>query len=207
MRLNSGGFYIQDESSGVRVVSEPYLLTEGDLLQVEGWLYLGDSSEFIIRAAKVWQLGHGPAPVPRLVTLADAYAGGYQGQLLAVRGSVLNVNFSSEFDSLSIQSGRNSLRAFYPANHRGLSAFEQIYPGMQVALTGISVPQTADPEFDGYQVRLRSAADLAIRPALAENHASPALPPWAESISALVLAGAVAWMWSSRQQHRRAPPA
>ena len=197
MRLNSGEFYVQDESSGVRVVSEPYLLTEGDLLQVAGWLYLSDSGEFMMRATKVWQLSHGPPPVPRLVTLTDAHAGRYQGQLVAVRGSVLNVNFGSEFDSLSIQSGRRSLRAFYAANHHGLSAFEQIYPGMQVALTGISVPQTADPEFDGYQVRLRSAADLAIRPALSDYRASPPLVPWAGGIS-LVLAGAVAWRWSSR---------
>jgi hypothetical protein len=203
-RVGSEEFYVQDESSGVRVVSASHLPDEGDLVETEGWLYLGDSGEFQMRSSKVRRLGHGPPVQPRLLTLPDAYAGGYQGQLLAVRGAVLNVNFGNEFDSISIQAGRSSLRVFYPANHRGLSAFEPIYPGMQVAVTGISVPQTADPEFDGYQVRLRGPADLGVRPALDGSRSS--FQPWAGTMAALLLAGAGAWMWFRSHPHGGAAP-
>src|SRR5207247_1107497 len=164
-RVNPTEFYLQDESSGVRVASEPFVLRPGQQLEVEGWMYLADSSEFRITAKRVSDLGNKPPPTPPSIALPAASAGGYQGQLIAVRGSVLNIDFGEEFDTISIQSGRSSLRIFYAANRHGVSVFERIFPGMEVAVTGISVPQTAPPEHDGYQIRLRSPADLTIRQA------------------------------------------
>ena len=202
MPISRTEFYFQDESSGVRVISEPYELHPGHRLEVEGWMYLADSGEFQLRATKVWLLADEPPPKPPLIPLSDAIAGGYQGQFIAVRGAVLNVDFGAEFDSISIRSERSSLRVFYPANPHGRSVFEAVFPGMEVALTGISVPQTVAPEFDGYQVRLRSPADLAIRQKQAA--ARPPTVQWAGSLATIMLIGAAARVWSGRG--RRAPP-
>jgi hypothetical protein len=65
---------------------------------------------------------------------------------------------------------------------------------MQVALTGISVPQTVDPEFDGYQIRLRRPQDLVIRPSLVSSRAPPSLP-WAGAGATMLLVVAAAWSW------------
>jgi hypothetical protein len=199
MRLSTEQYYIQDETSGVLVNSPSYRLQEGDRLEVRGWIYLADGGEFQLRAAEVWYLGNGPPPTARLIAPADAYAGGYQGQLVAVRGTVLNVDFGDRFDTISIQRERTSTRVFYAANHGGLSVFERIYPGMQVAVTGVSVPQTADPEFDGYQVRLRGPSDLEIRPSPVAGVAAPRRE-WAGGMAALVFASAAVWIFSSRQR-------
>ena len=74
-RLNPEEFYIQDATSGVRVSSSAYELSAGDRLEIEGWMYLDDSSEFQLRATRVWHLGNGPPLAPRLITLSDAYSG------------------------------------------------------------------------------------------------------------------------------------
>ncbi len=205
MRLSPEQYYIQDESSGILVSSLPYQLQEGDRLEAHGWVYLSDAGEFQLRATQVWYLGNGPPVSPWLIALPDAYAGGYQGQLVAVRGTVLNVDFGDRFDTISIQQERTSIRVFFPANHGGLSAFERIHPGMQVAVTGISVPQTADPEFDGYQVRLRRTSDLTIRPALAGDRSPPR--DWIEATAAaLVFVGAAALIYTSRQRRTARDP-
>jgi hypothetical protein len=198
-RLSPEDYYIQDQTSGIRVSSQAYQLREGDRLEVEGWMYLDDSGEFRVRATNVWYLGNGPPVSPRLIALPDAYSGSYQGQLVAVRGEVLNVDFGAEFDTISIRHDRASIRVFCPANRGGPSIFERIYPGTQAAVTGVSVPQTADPEFDGYQVRLRGLADLAIRPALAGEQ--PPRHEWAGSMAAVLFLGAAVWIWTSH--HRR----
>jgi hypothetical protein len=203
MSLTFEEFYLQDATSGVRVSSATYQLNEGDRLEVEGWMYLDDAGEFQVRAAKIWHLGNGPPVLPRLTTLSDAYSGVFQGQLLAVRGAVLNVDFGNRFDTISIQHGRTSVRVFSPATHRGISVFERIYPGMQVAVTGVSVPQTADPEFDGYQVRLRTSGDLSIRPA-SGREGSPGRG-LTGGVAGLLCVGAAFWIWNSRQ--RRVPGA
>ena len=198
--LSRTEFYLQDESSGVRVVSEPFELHPGHRLEVEGWMYLAESGEFQLAARQIWLLADEPPPKPPLIPLADARAGGHQGRLVSVRGSVLSVDFGKEFDAISIQSGRSSLRIFSPANPRGLSAFERVYPGMEVAVAGISAPQTVAPEGDQYQLRLRSAADLAIRekPAAARSGFE-----WAGALAAVMFLCAAAVVWSGR----RAPAA
>jgi hypothetical protein len=200
-QLSPAEYYIQDATGGVRVSSPAFELHEGDRLEVEGWMYLADSAEFQIHSYKVWYLGNGPPVSPRLVALADAYSGVWQGQVVAVRGAVLNVDFGAQFDSASIQNERTSIRVFYPANRGRASLFERIYPGMQVAVTGISVPQTADPEFDGYQVRLRSSTDLVVRP-MQGGEESPRRE-LAGGTAALLCIGAAAWVWTSRQQRIR----
>jgi hypothetical protein len=202
VRLGPTGFYIQDESSGVRVVSEPDDSPPGRLVEVEGWMYLADSGEFQLQGKKISPVANGSPPEPQRITLHAAHAGGSQGKLVSVRGSVLNVEFGEEWDTISIRSGRASLRVFYPANRHGLSAFERIYPGMEVAVTGVSVPQTAAPEGDGYQVRLRSAADLKVRKTQAAHRPLPF--EFAGGVASLFLLGAAAWVWSGR---RRAPSA
>jgi hypothetical protein len=197
MPAGSGEFYLQDNSSGVKVLSTSYDLKEGERLEVEGWMYLADSSEFQVRARSVLSLGEGEPPRARLITLPAAFAGAYQGQLVSVQGSVLEVDFGADYDVVSICAERSSLRVFYPANRHGISVFEKVFPGMQVAVTGISVPQTADPEFDGYQVRVRRPSDLAIRPSLKESRASPSA--WAGTVAAMLLVVAAAWMWRRAQ--------
>jgi hypothetical protein len=201
MLLSPQEYYIQDDTGGVRVNSPAYSLHPGDRLEVDGWMYLGDGGEFQMRATKVWYLAKGPPVSPRLIALPDAYAGAFQGQLVAVRGAVLNVAFGDSFDAVSIQHHRTSIRVIYPARQGKPSVFDRIYPGVEVAVTGVSVPQTADPEFDGYQVWLRSPADLAIRPAHGMEETVP--QPWAEGVAALACTGAAAWMWTSRQNRRR----
>jgi hypothetical protein len=190
---NSSEFYLQDDSSGVKAHSPPYVLQEGWRLEVEGWMYLADSGEFQVRAKQVWRLADEAPPGARLVPLPTAFAGGYQGQLVSVRGTVLNVDFGTEYDTVSICAGRASLRAFYPVSRHGISLFEKVFPGMQVAITGISVPQTVDPEFDGYQVLLRRPSDLVIRPSLEESRAPPI--HWTGSLAAMLLVVGGAWMW------------
>ena len=44
-----------------------------------------------MRATKVWYLGNGPPVSPRLIALPDAYSGAWQGQLVSLRGVVLNL--------------------------------------------------------------------------------------------------------------------
>jgi hypothetical protein len=78
-------------------------------------------------------------------------------------------------------------------SRHGISLFEKVFPGMQVAITGISVPQTVDPEFDGYQVLLRRPSDLVIRPSLEESRAPPI--HWTGSLAAMLLVVGGAWMW------------
>ena len=197
MLPNVSEFYLQDDTSGVKVTSPPFVLREGQRLEVEGWMYLSDFGEFQVRARQVWRLADDSPLRARLIPLPAALSGGYQGQLVSVRGTVLGVDFGTEFDTVSICAGRTSLRAFYPASRHGISAFEKVLPGMQVAITGISVPQTADPEFDGYQVRLRRPSDLAIRPSLAESRAPPI--NWAGSLGATLLVLGGAWMWRRAQ--------
>jgi len=203
MHMGTTEFYLQDNTSGVRVASDPYLLKDGERLEVSGCIYLSDSGEFQVRARQVWHAAEGVPLRPRLVPLESALKGEYQGQLISVRGTVLDVNFANDFDTISIQSGRSSLRIFAPANPHGRSVFEPIYPGMQVAANGISVPQTADPEFDGYQLRLREPKDLAIR--------QGRLQPVSESgtsLASLALAAAVFGIWILlRARHRRTPSA
>lgn len=199
MRLDPGEYYLQDQTSGIRVSSSGYQFREADRLDVEGWLYLGDAGEFLMRSTEVWYLGNGPPLIPRLIALPDAYSGGYQGKLVAVRGAVLAVDFGRRFDTISIQQGRTSIRVFYPANRNGHSVFERLYPGMLVAVAGVSVPQTTDPEFDGYQVRLRGPADLEIRPAPLDDRALRW--DWAAATMTSLCFGAAAGIWSSR--HRR----
>jgi hypothetical protein len=209
MRTGPGDFYLQDETSGVGVAAELNVLKIGERLEVEGWMYLADSGEFQVRARRVRHVAEGVPLLPRLITLAAALDGTYQGQLVSVRGTVLNVDFGSQYDTISVRSGRHSLRIFHPANRGGVSAFDKIYPDMQVAVTGISVPQTVDPESDGYQVRLRGPSDLEIRAASAD--AAARTPPQAlawllSTLAAMLAAGAVAWM-TFHSRPRRAPPA
>ncbi len=185
-------FYLQDPSGGVRVVSDPYLLHVGEKLEVEGWMYLADGGEFQMRARRLWRVAKGPAIQPRPVTLETALAGEHQGELIGVQGSVLSVDFGKDFDSVSIQSGRSSLRIFCPSNPHGRSVFESIYPGMQVAVAGISVPQTVAPEYDGSQLRLRGPADLQIRGGRRSN----SLPvEWGIGLgfAATLMAGVAVW--------------
>ncbi len=201
MHSGTTEFYLQDESGGVRVFSDPYLLEDGLRLQTEGWMYLSDDGEFQVRARTVLHSAGGAPVTPRLVPLEAALRGDYQGELVSVRGAVLDVGFGRDFDVISIQSGRSSVRVFYPANPRGQSVFEQIYPGMQVAVSGISVPQTVEPEFDGYQVRLRGPADLAIRRRLEQQ--SSVL---GAGLAAFALATAVLGMWTLSLRRRRVTP-
>jgi hypothetical protein len=201
MILSPEQYYIQDEIGGVRVNSSPYRLQEGDRLEVEGWMYLADGGDFQMRATKVWYLAKGPPVPPRLIALADVCSGAHEGQLVSVRGAVLNVAFGESFDAISIQHGRTSIRVIYPARQAVPSVFERIFPGIEVAVTGVSVPQTADSEFDGYQLWLRSPADLVIRPARGREETSP--QTWAEGIAALACTGAAAWIWTSRRSRSR----
>jgi hypothetical protein len=194
MLSGASEFYLQDDTSGVHVYSPPYSLREGERLEIEGWMYLSDAGEFQVRARRVWHVADGKMPPSRLIRAREALDGTYQGQLVSVRGTVLAVDFGPQYDTVSVQSGRTSLRAFAPANRHGLSVLEQAYPGMQVALTGISVPQTVDPEFDGYQIRLRRPQDLVIRPLLVSSRAPPSLP-WAGAGATMLLVVAAAWTW------------
>ena len=191
MRMSGTEFYLQDDSSGVRVVSDRFLLRDGERVEVDGWMDLADSGEFQVRARQLWHLAEGAPLGPRLVPVDAALKGEFQGQLISVRGNVLHVSFGQEFDVVSMQSGRSSLRIFYPANPRGRSVFEQIYPGMQVAASGISVPQTVDPEFDGSQLRLRGPQDIAIR----QDRQAP-VSQIVPGLAALAVAAAVFGMWA-----------
>jgi hypothetical protein len=208
MVITAEQFYLQDESGGVRVSSAPYQLREGQWLELEGWLYAADSGEFRLRARAVRLLPGGPKPVPRLIPLLSALTGDFQGSLVSVRGSVLEVEFGKSFDAVSIRDERSSVRVFYPHPAHGLSAFENVFPGMQVSVTGISVPQTVDPEYDRYQVRLRRPEDLEIRPGR-WGRLSPALD-WVHSLLAALAGFALGSIWTLR--HARpargpAPPA
>ena len=195
-----GSFYIEDESSGVLVTSAPYRLAEGERVEVQGWMYLTDASEFHVQAREVWPLGTDPPPRPRLITLEAALAGGYEGRLVSIRGTVLRVNFDKPYDSIWLEAGRASVRVFYPRTG-SVSVFESIYPGMELAVDGISVPQTVDPEFDGYQIRLRAPQDLTIRRGRPQppGHAAD----WISSLAGLALLGAVSWNWTLRHKQTR----
>ena len=195
--ISGDEFYLQDDSSGVRVVSNPYLVHIGEKLEVEGWMYLADGGEFQVRARQIWRAEMGRPIGARLVTLEAALSGGHQGELIGVRGSVLNVEFGKEFDAVSIQAGRSSLRIFCAANPHGRSVFESLYPGMQVAAAGISVPQTVAPEYDGYQLRLRGPADVQI--GRGRQSAAPLPLEWGAVLAAATLVtGVVVWGYRRR---------
>jgi hypothetical protein len=199
MKIGPDEFYLQDETSGVRIVAASYRAEEGLQLEVEGWLYVADSGEFQLRPRQVSLLRAAKPVSPLLVALNAAVAGDHQGQLVAVRGTVLNVDFGKPFDTISIQADRQSLRVFYPAAGEGPSAFEKVYPGMQVAATGISVPQTADPESDRYQVRLHRPEDLEIRSTPAAVW--PAPRDWALNLVGALAGAALMFLWT-RQRER-----
>jgi hypothetical protein len=193
-----GDFYIQDDGSGVLVHADSWKLAEGERVELRGWMYLTDSVEFRMRASQVSPVSIGDPLPPRLITLEEALDGGYEGSLVAVRGAVLRVSSGKPYDSIWIESGRASLRVFLPPSRRGLSPFENLYPGTDVAVSGISVPQTVDPAFDGDQIRIRSPSDVVIR--RTPQRAGMRLVEWSSTLAGAALLGAAGWIWMLRRK-------
>ena len=191
--LNSGvgDFYGQDETGGISVLSGTAVpFRTGEWVEVEGWARTGDDNEIEIRMLRALSLGSGKPIRPHLVTVEDALSGRYEGQLICVRGQVLQTSVGETRDTLLV--GRNKpgleIRAYVRRPLNQASVFATLAPpGAEVEVAGISIPlNTKD-----HQLRLRASSDLAqVKP-----------PPlidfrWAVTIAGILATlGAAAFLW------------
>lgn len=187
-----GDFYGQDDTAGISVLTgAPVKFAAGEWLELEGWAKVGDEGDVEVRAARYQSLGVGRPIRPRVVSLQDAVGRQFEGQLIKVRGEVLQSSIGESRDTVVLR-GESAveLRAYLRRPAGQSSVFASLAPpGAEVEITGISLPLNGSV----HQVRLRSSADLA------QLKAPPFIrPSWAITITAVLLGlGAAAFLWIS----------
>ena len=156
LRVSGQDFYIQDSTGGisVRCNTPEAKLDEGDRVQVTGRLTTAHAMEPQIVVRLVQRLYAGPAIRPRPVSIEEALAGRFAGELISVRGRVGSLIVGQTRDTITLKPG---LRAYTRRPCEEKSAFAAMAPvGAEVEVAGISLPLTLKQ----YQVRLRVPGDL-----------------------------------------------
>lgn len=186
-----GDFYAQDDTAGISVLTgAPVKFASGEWVELEGWAKTGDEGEVELRVARSLSLGVGRAIRPRIVGLRDALGRKYEGQLIQVRGEVLQTSVGESRDTVVLGGGEpgTELRAYLRRASGQSSVFTSLAaPGAVVEITGISLPLNGS----AHQIRLRSSADLT------QIKAPPWIrPSWAISIAMILLMmGGAAFLW------------
>jgi PAS domain S-box-containing protein len=154
--------FIRDEQEGLEVETRQTTpLQVGDRVDVVGFPAIGDFSP-MLQDAVYRKVGTGPAPVPQVVTAAEALLGTYDCELIQMRGRLLGVSLRANQMSLTI----NAEGVIVEAEIEGASGQGMLSPprtGSLVQLTGIcevKVDEERNPV--GFTILLRTPEDMVV---------------------------------------------
>lgn len=195
-------YFMMSGTNGVRFMSKtPETLQAGDMVNVVGFLQLGDTSP-LVRDAVVYKTGHAALPEARRLTLNNLSAGQFDATFVSVQAILTGVGEASGKTILEMQDGAQDFTAYVD----GRSAFLHSLPfGCRLGLTGVFVfeggNQALDRHTGPFELLLGSPAGVKIM----------ARPSWwtlqrllvTTSILICVLVAAMLWITQLRRTIER----
>jgi diguanylate cyclase (GGDEF)-like protein len=178
----SGPTWVQDFSGGVMLQDhDPVELATGDLVDVAGFPTIAGFGP-VLRGAQLKRLQSGTPPAPARITAQDAMKGEYDGQLVQLEGTLVDLLRQPPTQVLVVKASET----IFDANLSGGETAPHLEPGTRIRLTGIcsvEVEQSHDSILPRqFRLLLRTPKDVEILGG----------PPWfAAGRVAPILAGAV----------------
>lgn len=176
--------YLRDETLAVVAqVRQPEVLAPGDVVEVVGFPVMGPVNPRL-QDAIFRRVAAGTAPTARETNMEKLWQGYLDGELVALRGELIDMTAAGPEMVLMIESGGAVLRARLNSPSTGLAPWQR---GSQVRVTGICRVERAQKPSEGIRVVagdvelwLRDSSDVAIlRP-----------PPWWTTERLWITAGA-----------------
>lgn len=201
--LQRGGrdLFLQDATAGLYAVCAPGpvpTLHAGDVVEVAGFLEPGGCTPFLQDAiVRRTDAASFPAPLPVRLTVRDALRATNDAQLVQLEARFLKAERHAADRVLVLQDGQWLFQAFVPS--AAAPRLWLLEPGSLVRLTGVcSVIVDEQRRPRTFRLLLRSADDVTV-----VEH-----PPWwtearamgASGALALVVCGALAWVWTLRHR-------
>ncbi len=185
-----GMLYVTDESGGICVESKQTgAIRPGDHIDVVGFAGTVDGRT-ALQEATFRRLAAGPQPQPVALQAKQAADGEYDSRLVVVDGELEGMSQRGGDDVLIMRQGSTRFTALVRRDALNISSLRE---GSWLRLTGICLIESdIAGNAIGFQVRLRSTADLTVTrrgPWLTTGRAISAL-----SVLALSIMGALAWV-------------
>ena len=184
MQRRDKTLFLKDASAGLFVeLLQSQSVAPGDQLEVVGFPVNGGRASSLQNAI-FRQTGVVPPPAPRPVSARQARSGGFDSELVEIKGRLIDVAQGADFPVLTLQTGGTIFEAPLP-NTNSLARVLRLAPGSVLRLTGIcSLPpddaSTAGPRT--FRILLGSIGDITVLQR----------PPWWTLRHALTLAGFMA---------------
>ena len=190
--------FFQDPTGGVSLISTNDSLTpgrfrRGDVLRVTGRAryHLGTPE---ITTAIVQRIETAAEPAPKHISVADALAGGYSGELVSIEGEILPTSALP----IQLRDASGTIVVFSPvAGPLGPDLWARCVGGGRATITGIlALRSDAADSKPTVRVYPRDAADFNFAP----------VPPYGRILTgalALLLGGALLYLWLRRRHAER----
>jgi signal transduction histidine kinase/CheY-like chemotaxis protein len=158
--------YIQDGAESLQILSRNLApLAPGDRIEAVGFPGR-EGSRVVLREAVYRRMAAGAEPAPIPLESPEKIDAGFDGRLVRVAGTLLDITTRLQDSQLTIQTGKAVFEALLDRDNADL-ARDRWLPGSRLALTGIY-----QIEFDeyrharAYKIQLRSRQDIQVlRPA------------------------------------------
>jgi len=184
-----GWLFLRDMGQGLRINSTQMLeLTEGDLVEAAGFEAL-DANAPYLEDAVFRRLGRGAKPEPLQVSLAEAFTGRHDSDLVQLQGRLVQRSRSGSQIELLLASGGLTFSALVPRGDPSAWA-NSLEDGSIIRVTGICRAAGTGSGFD----RLSASDDVHLQLRSAKDIAVLDRPPWwnfRRVLEALVLAGSM----------------
>ena len=158
--------YVEENGVGLLLLSRATTaLAPGDRIEAVGILGR-EGMRTVLREAAFRKIGAGPAPVPTVLADPARLSADLDSRLVRVRGTLIDLFNRPGYTRLTLQAGSTLFEATLE-DAAGIPAALNLQSGAGLELTGIYKLVFDDArESRGFQLSLRSAADLAVfRPA------------------------------------------
>jgi len=203
---NPGDFYLQDETGGVFISAQDIVpdivpLELGDRVNARGHLFASKNFEAKLVAKSIARLAAGSPLAPKAIDSQSLATGSHEGELVTLSGELIEIRAGAASDTVLIGSAKSPVRAYFRRASGDPMLPGDLRPGALVTVNGICVPYWVNGKLNGYQIRLRSHADLGIlqpRPWMMFGEA--ALGGGIAVALALLIGG---WIWTLQRAIRR----
>ena len=204
LRLASGIFYLQDESSGLSVRAQPDTVARtGDFVDVVGFPAMGAYTP-ILEGAVVRKIGDGSLPAPFRITGEDAMSGVYNAERVQIDAVVVERETRASNEALTLRSGKFVFKTV----RYDTTAPSPPPPadGSIVRVTGLCVvdadrareDETGSPKIHGFEILIDDPTDIVVL----------SNAPWwslrqvfvAMALLSVVVLAALAWVFLLRRR-------
>ncbi len=171
---NKGFFFVQDDSSGITVLSTNFStnLNPGDLVNIEG---VSDPVGYspIVVASNVTVIGSAPLPEAQPMTLFQLATGQEGSQWIEVRGVVRSMSCTNGFAQLKLRDPGGTIHVNVPAEREPVQLLDAV-----VRIKGACGSESnSKRQFIGFTMWASSLADVQIEePGVADPLSQPVQP-------------------------------